>query len=129
MFSLDPGYVPGVVSGSKLPSHHGTQVIVEDVMIFRAAFRIEHDALEDFEYFFRADNQAGLFENLAPQGVFDFFAGFDQASGEGPVAFQRVAAALDEKDRVTADNDCSNAWQRMLRIAAVNTATLLLLPA
>jgi hypothetical protein len=83
---LHPGYAAGVVSRFQLASHHSTQVIVEDVMIFGAAFGVGHDALEDFEQFLRAYDEAGFFEDLTLEGFFDFFAGFDQASGEGPVA-------------------------------------------
>ena len=60
VFAVDPGYAAGVVSGSKLPSHHCAQVVVEDVVIFGAALRVEHDAFEDFEHLFRADDQAGF---------------------------------------------------------------------
>jgi hypothetical protein len=121
----NPGDAAGVVSGQKLPSHHCTQVIVKDVMIFGAALGVEHDALEDFEQPFWADDQAGFFEHLPLQGVFDFFAAFDEAAGEGPVAFQRVAGALDQEDRVASDDQRSNARQRVLRVTAANTATLL----
>jgi hypothetical protein len=38
---------------------------VEDVVIFRAAFSVEHDALEDFELALGADDQAGFFADFA----------------------------------------------------------------
>lgn len=56
-------------------------------MIFGAALGVGDDALEDFEQFFWADLEAGLFQDFALKGVFDFFAAFDQASGEGPKTF------------------------------------------
>jgi hypothetical protein len=77
----------GVVSGFQLSSLHCTQVIVEDVMIFGSTFCIWHDAFEDFQEFLGSDDQAGFFLDFALQRFFDFLAGFDQASGEGPVTF------------------------------------------
>ncbi len=98
-------------------------------MIFGAALGVEHDALEDFEHFLWPDNQAGLFQHFPFEGVLDFFTGFDQAAGERPVAFQRIAGALDQEDRVAAgvapNDQGADARQRMLRVTAANTATLL----
>lgn len=56
-------------------------------MIFGSAFCVGDDALENFEHFFGADDQAGFFQDFAFECVLDFFTGFDEASGEGPVAF------------------------------------------
>ena len=46
-------------------------------MIFGPAFCVGDDALENFEHFIRADEEAGFFLDFAFEGVFDFFAGFD----------------------------------------------------
>ena len=59
--SMSWRYAGGVVSGEKLPSHHCTQIVVEDVVVIGPAFGVEHDALENFEHFLRPDDQAGFF--------------------------------------------------------------------
>ena len=63
-------------------------------MIFGAALGVAHDAFEEFEHFLRRDLQAGFFQDSRVLRRFQSFAGFDQAAGEGPVAFERVAGAL-----------------------------------
>ena len=60
----NPRYAARVVSGLELPSHHCTQVVVEDVVVFGLALGIEHDALEDFKHLPRTDDETGFFQHL-----------------------------------------------------------------
>ncbi len=56
-------------------------------MVFGTAFWVEDNSLENLEHFFRAHEEAGFFQDLSAERVCDSLAGFDQASGEGPIAF------------------------------------------
>jgi hypothetical protein len=73
-------------------------------MIFRAAFIVPHDALEDIEAVHRLDIQTGLFPHFSAHSVLDHLAGFEKASRQRPEAFQRLTGPLDKQDRVAVEN-------------------------
>jgi hypothetical protein len=115
--SRDPCDAPGVVPGEKLPSQHCTQVIVEDVMILGAALGVGHDALEDFEEAFWANDESGFLQHFASKRVLNFLPGFNQSAGKGPIAFERIASALNQEDGIPANDDRADAGERVWRVA------------
>ncbi len=78
-------------------------------MVFGAAGGVAHDALEDVEAVDNFDFESGLFEHFAAQGVFQELAGFEQAAGDGPPAFEGLAGAFDKKCGIAVEDDGSYA--------------------
>jgi hypothetical protein len=90
----DPLDAAHVVAGNGLAAHYFTDVIDQDVVVFGAAGGVAHDAFEDVEAVDDFDFESSLFEYFAAHGIFQFLAGFEQASGDGPPAFQRLSGAF-----------------------------------
>jgi hypothetical protein len=78
-------------------------------VIFDAAFRVRHDALEDLEQVEHFDFEPGLFANFAAGSLFEALAGFDAASGQRPVTSERRVAALYQKDAPVLDDQRADA--------------------
>jgi hypothetical protein len=114
----DPFHAASVVSGENGSSHYCTQVIVKDVMVFGTATGIGDDAFKYFEEPLGADDESGFFKDLAFEGVFDSFTSFNEAAGERPISLQGTAGALDEEDRVAAEDERADAGEGVTRVAA-----------
>ena len=97
-------------------------IIDQHVVIFGPAAGIAHDALENRVHGYGFHGEARFFEYLASDGVFQAFAGFDQAAGQRPVSFERLAPAFDQQDGVAAEDQRADAEQRIFRIASANSA-------
>jgi hypothetical protein len=83
---VEPGGAGGVVSSGEGSAEHVAEIVDENVMVFDLSGFITHDALEDFDYLDGFDDEAGFFEDLAPDGLFEGLADFEAAAGERPVA-------------------------------------------
>ena len=123
----DPARGAHVVAGRKLSAGDAAEVIDEHVMIFGFAGIVAHDALEDFEDASRFDDEAGFFKDFAADGVLEFLADFDHSAGQGPGAFEGLAATLDQEDATGAEDEGADSQDGARRVAAVvgaNTAGL-----
>jgi hypothetical protein len=67
----DPLDAAHVVAGPERAAYYFADVIDQDVVVFGAAFRVAHDALEDVEAVDDFDYESGLFEHFAAEGVFE----------------------------------------------------------
>jgi hypothetical protein len=69
--------------------------------------------------------KTGLLEHFARAGVLQGLAGFDDTSRERPIAFERLAAALDQENFVALQDERSNAQEGTIGILAANCFALL----
>jgi hypothetical protein len=96
-------------------------------VILGAAVAVGDDALEQLEDIQRLDLEPGLLADLAARGVFEQLAGFDNAPWKRPLAFERLAAALDQQDALgVIEDQRTDAEEGAIRVAAANTAPILL---
>ena len=92
---LIPGGLARIVSGPEIAASDCTVKIDQHVMIFASAGGVRHDALENGCNSSGRDMQAGLFEDLAYESVFQAFPGFHKAARQGPIAGERFLSTLD----------------------------------
>jgi hypothetical protein len=59
---------------------------------------------------------AGFLKNFALGGLLKGFSNFDTAAGEGPVAFGRRLAPLDQQNASILKNDGADSHPRSIRI-------------
>ena len=81
-------------------------------MILRPSFRIGHDPLENFKHQVRIDIESSLFGHFAPDPFLQLLTRFDDAARQGPVAFQRLLAALHQQNFAVFENQRANAEER-----------------
>lgn len=105
----DPFGGGDIAGGGEGAGEEFAEVIDDDVVVFGAAVDIGHDAFEDGGDGGGADEESGFFEDFADDGGFEAFTGFDEAAGEGPPAFERGFAALNEEDFFATEDDGADA--------------------
>lgn len=93
-----PAQIGTIIRRSEHASGDPADVIHQNVVVFRPALRIPHDAFEDFEEPDRLDNQSGLFQDLAADSLGQSFSCFEYAAGQRPPAFERLPAATGQQD-------------------------------
>src|SRR5665213_1608025 len=103
---LDAAYV---VAGPERAADHFADVIYQHVVVFGAAVGVAHDALEDVEAVDDFYYKSGLFSYFAAEGVFEQLAGFEEAAGDGPPAFEGLAGAFDQERRSAVEDDGAHA--------------------
>ena len=106
--ALDPADGVGVGGGAQLAAGDAAEVIGDDVMVADAAVFVVN-AVEELDEFDGLDVEAGFLADLAHDACDERLADFEHAAGEGPVAFEGLAAAADEQDAALVDDDGADA--------------------
>ena len=96
----------------------------EDVVVLGAAVGVGEDAVEDVEDGADFDVEAGFFQGFAGGAVAELFAEFEDSSGDGPFALERLGVAADEQDAVAVEDDGSYANDGVVRVGAVHGCSL-----
>lgn len=78
----------------------GNHVVVSD------AIAVAMDPLEQFDEFYRLDNESGLFPDLTDHSLAKGFTDIDEAAGQRPLPFRGLMAALHEENSPFVDHDC-----------------------
>lgn len=107
----DPFGGGDVAGGLEVARDEFTEIVNDDVVVFGAALEVGHDALEDGGDGGGADAKTCFFKDFADNGGFKALSRLDEAAGEGPPAFQRGLAALNEEDFVPAEDDGADSQQ------------------
>jgi hypothetical protein len=101
----DPLDSADVIAGNGGAADYFANVIDQHVMILGAAGGVAHDAFENVEAVDNFYDKSGLFSYFAAEGVFEQLAGFEQASGDGPPAFQWLAGTFDQERGIAIEDD------------------------
>ena len=88
----------GVAARSGCPANDATEIIDDHIVVFSSCVGVSHDALEDGDSLDGFDLETGFFEHLALERIFQVLTGFEYAARDGPIAFERLTTALNEKD-------------------------------
>src|SRR5208282_4215309 len=107
-----PGDVGDVAAGAGFAGNAFAEVIHNHKVVARASVvfsRLAEDAFKDLDQFEDADAQAGFLFEFAAGAFFERLAGFESAARDGPLAFERFAAAADEERASVLDDDAADA--------------------
>jgi hypothetical protein len=114
-----PGNGGRVVAGGGDAGGDGTEVVDQDVVVFRTALFVRDEAFEDFGDFAHFHGEGRFLEDFAGDGIAEAFASFDAATGERPVTAEGIFAALDEEDGIAIKDERSDAEDGTAGVAAV----------
>src|SRR5579859_4974382 len=113
VFAPHPTRVHHIRRRRQASAHSTAGVIHNDEMVANTTgvFPAAHDAIEYRQDFQRFDVEAGLFLELAPRRLRQFFAELDQPAGNRPLALQRFALAANQQDSISVDHNAPHANQ------------------
>src|ERR1700678_3799311 len=113
---LNPFHAADIGRGGRFSAQAAAQIIDQNVMIFGPAFGIRHNPLENFKHRVGLDIQSRLFFHLAADCFFQLLTCFDNAAGKGPVALERLLAALHQQDLFVFKNKRTHPQERARRV-------------
>jgi hypothetical protein len=114
-----PGNVGDVAAGARLAGDSFAEVVEDDEVVARVRVvvaRLAENPFEHLDEFHNADAQARFFFHLAASALFEGLSGFEGAAGDGPLAFERLAAAADEQGASALDDHAADADHGAFRI-------------
>ena len=100
-------------------SDRTAQIIDDDEVVLDAAIATM-DAVEDLDDLANVNIEAGFFFDLAPCGLHEGFAEFDDPARQRPLALSRLMRALDDECAASVDDDAANADNRPIRKLALD---------
>jgi hypothetical protein len=92
--------VAAIITGQHCTAGDFAKIVDQHVMVFGPSISVAHDTFEHLGDAFRLYDQARFLENFAGYALLQRFAGFKDASGQGPKAFERLASALSQQDAI-----------------------------
>jgi hypothetical protein len=104
----DPFDAGDIISRAQFSACDRTHIIQQQVVVLSPAASISHHPFENAEHLHRLHAQPGFLQYFAPDSLVQALAGFDQSSRYRPISFERMPAALDQKDRSTASASTKN---------------------
>ena len=78
--------------------------------------RCRKNPLENFDEFQDADLEASFFREFPRDALFERFSHFQQAAGDGPLTFERHAAAANEQRASLVDHHTADADHRLIGV-------------
>jgi hypothetical protein len=116
---LDPTHRVGVGGCEQFSAGDAAKVVGEHIVVLNPIANAVN-AIEEFDQLDGLNDEAGLFPHLAGDAGSEGLAYFKQASGERPLATQRLCAATHEEDAAGIDDYGSDANQRRFRIFSLH---------